>query len=47
MTGQVVDVPDAPEVEPIYQACATRDLPVVIHAGREPKSPGRIRRRRR
>jgi len=31
--------PDAPEVEPVVQACVDRDLPVVIHAGREPKSP--------
>ena len=31
--------PDAPAVGPVYQACADRGLPVVIHAGREPKSP--------
>jgi predicted TIM-barrel fold metal-dependent hydrolase len=31
--------PDAPELAPIYELCAQRDLPVVIHAGREPKSP--------
>ncbi|MBW2457217.1 MAG: amidohydrolase family protein [Deltaproteobacteria bacterium] len=31
--------PDAPSVEPVYEACAARGLPVVIHAGREPKSP--------
>jgi predicted TIM-barrel fold metal-dependent hydrolase len=31
--------PDAPEVAPIYELCAERGLPVVVHAGREPKSP--------
>ncbi len=31
--------PDAPSAEPVYQACAAQGLPVVIHAGREPKSP--------
>jgi predicted TIM-barrel fold metal-dependent hydrolase len=31
--------PDAPEVAPIYERCAARGVPVVIHAGREPKGP--------
>jgi predicted TIM-barrel fold metal-dependent hydrolase len=31
--------PDAPELGPIYELCAARGLPVVVHAGREPKSP--------
>jgi predicted TIM-barrel fold metal-dependent hydrolase len=31
--------PDAPELAPIYALCAERGFPVVIHAGREPKSP--------
>jgi predicted TIM-barrel fold metal-dependent hydrolase len=32
--------PDAPELEEVYRALEERDLPLVIHAGREPKSPG-------
>jgi predicted TIM-barrel fold metal-dependent hydrolase len=32
--------PDATEVAPIYGYCASRNLPLVMHAGREPKSPG-------
>ena len=31
--------PDAPQLEPIYRACAERGLPLVMHAGREPSSP--------
>lgn len=31
--------PDAPELEPVYRALEAHDLPLVIHAGREPKSP--------
>lgn len=30
---------DAPELEEVYRALEARDLPLVIHAGREPKSP--------
>jgi uncharacterized protein len=30
--------PDAPELHEIYEACARHDKPLVIHAGREPKS---------
>ncbi len=30
---------DDPRLEPVYQVCAERGAPVVIHAGREPKSP--------
>jgi uncharacterized protein len=32
--------PDAPELEEIYQSLSDHRLPLVIHAGREPKSPG-------
>jgi len=32
--------PDAPELHEIYTLCAERDVPLVMHAGREPKSPG-------
>lgn len=32
--------PDAPELHEIYALCSERDLPLVMHAGREPKSPG-------
>lgn len=32
--------PDDPRLEPVYALCAARALPVIIHAGREPKSPG-------
>lgn len=31
--------PDAPEVAPIFELCAARGLPAVVHAGREPNSP--------
>jgi uncharacterized protein len=31
---------DDPVMEPIYAACARWDRPLVMHAGREPKSPG-------
>jgi len=31
--------PDAPELHEIYEACVRHDMPLVIHAGREPKSP--------
>lgn len=31
--------PDAPELEVIYETCEARNLPVVMHAGREPSSP--------
>ncbi len=30
---------DAPELEAIYRECQARGLPVIVHAGREPKSP--------
>jgi predicted TIM-barrel fold metal-dependent hydrolase len=30
---------DSPGMHAIYRACGDRDLPLVIHAGREPKSP--------
>lgn len=30
---------DTEALEPIYRACARRGLPMVIHAGREPRSP--------
>jgi predicted TIM-barrel fold metal-dependent hydrolase len=32
--------PDAAEVTPVYERCAEAGLPLVLHAGREPKSPG-------
>jgi len=32
--------PDHPGMEDVYRACVARDLPLVMHAGREPKSPG-------
>lgn len=32
--------PDAPELSEIYEACAEHGLPLVMHAGRQPKSPG-------
>jgi len=31
--------PDDPTMEEIYEACIARDLPLVMHAGREPASP--------
>jgi predicted TIM-barrel fold metal-dependent hydrolase len=31
--------PDDPVVAPIYEACASAGRPLVLHAGREPKSP--------
>ena len=31
--------PDAPELREIYEACVARDLPLVMHAGRQPASP--------
>jgi hypothetical protein len=31
--------PDAPELAVVYEACARAGKPVVMHAGREPKSP--------
>lgn len=30
---------DSPELEELYRVCVERDRPMVIHAGREPKSP--------
>jgi predicted TIM-barrel fold metal-dependent hydrolase len=30
---------DDPRLWPVYEACTARDLPVVIHAGREPRPP--------
>jgi predicted TIM-barrel fold metal-dependent hydrolase len=30
---------DAPELEDVYRLLCERDLPLVVHAGREPKSP--------
>lgn len=30
---------DAPEMDPLYEVCVAFDRPMVIHAGREPKSP--------
>jgi predicted TIM-barrel fold metal-dependent hydrolase len=30
--------PDAPELAEIYETCIAHDMPLVIHAGREPKS---------
>jgi predicted TIM-barrel fold metal-dependent hydrolase len=32
--------PDDEALEVIYETCAERDRPLVMHAGREPKSPG-------
>lgn len=32
--------PDAPELKEIYEACVRRDMPLIMHAGREPTSPG-------
>lgn len=32
--------PDDPRLEPIYATCAALGQPMVVHAGREPKSPG-------
>ena len=32
--------PDAPELAPIYETCARHDKPIIVHAGREPKSTG-------
>lgn len=32
--------PDDPALHEIYALCAERDLPLVMHAGREPSSPG-------
>ncbi len=32
--------PDAPELAEVYDACVRWDRPLVMHAGREPKSPG-------
>lgn len=32
--------PDEPRLAAIYEACVARDVPLVVHAGREPKSPG-------
>jgi predicted TIM-barrel fold metal-dependent hydrolase len=32
--------PDAPELAEIYSTCIEHDMPLVIHAGREPKSAG-------
>ncbi len=31
--------PDHPALEEVYQLCSERGLPLVMHAGREPKSP--------
>lgn len=31
---------DAPELEAVYAICERRGRPIVVHAGREPKSPG-------
>ncbi|MEZ4470540.1 MAG: amidohydrolase family protein [bacterium] len=31
--------PDAPALDAVWRVCADHDRPVVIHAGREPKSP--------
>jgi predicted TIM-barrel fold metal-dependent hydrolase len=30
---------DAPALDEVYEVCASKDRPVVVHAGREPKSP--------
>lgn len=32
--------PDSEALEDVYRVCVDRDLPLVMHAGREPKSPG-------
>jgi predicted TIM-barrel fold metal-dependent hydrolase len=32
--------PDEPALDEVYRLCADRGKPVVMHAGREPKSPG-------
>lgn len=32
--------PDAPELREIYETCIRHDKPLLMHAGREPKSPG-------
>jgi hypothetical protein len=32
--------PDDPALHEIYETCATRAKPLIIHASREPKSPG-------
>lgn len=32
--------PDAPELAEIYETCILHDMPLVMHAGREPKSAG-------
>src|SRR5690606_599365 len=32
--------PDAPELAEIYETCILHDKPLVMHAGREPKSAG-------
>lgn len=31
--------PDAPELAELYETCVIHDKPLVVHAGREPKSP--------
>ncbi len=31
--------PDSPELVEIFEACIARDLPIVMHAGRQPASP--------
>ena len=31
--------PDAPEMDPLYRVCSDAGAPMIIHAGREPKSP--------
>lgn len=31
--------PDAPEMDPLYRVCSDAGVPMIIHAGREPKSP--------
>jgi predicted TIM-barrel fold metal-dependent hydrolase len=32
--------PDAPELAEIYETCVEHDMPLIMHAGREPKSSG-------
>jgi predicted TIM-barrel fold metal-dependent hydrolase len=32
--------PDDPRLVTVYEACVRNDVPLVVHAGREPKSPG-------